>query len=407
MGIRVEVDLFVIGVAQALERLLADAGPGHGGAEQADDGGALRAPEVGVAPGDDIGGDPALAVRRAGQRHEAPFSRDEILDLDGVAHGEDIRIAGAHPVVDADAAARADFKPGRLGQHGVRAARRWRGSRGRRRWALPDAVSYLECVAAGGLERGHAIVQRQLDAVLLKVGLDGAREFLVGRQQNLPGHLHDRHLEAAMDQVLGHLQADEAAAHNHARGAFFSASMRRDAIHSLIWRASGTVRTWKMPGRSIPGSGGRIGRGARRQHQLVVGMLAHLAGAHVAQPDLFLLGQNFGRLAARAHIDGEAVAEHLRGCDQEARLLLDDAADMVGQPAIRVGNVRPALHHQDFGALVEPAKARGTGCAAGHSTYDDDFHGPVPFFLRSIGLEPDLTASRSFRAPVRLFAEIP
>ncbi len=29
--------------------------------------------------------------------------------------------------------------------------------------------------------------------------------------------------------------------------------------HSRIWRASGTVRTEKIPGRSMPGSGGRIG----------------------------------------------------------------------------------------------------------------------------------------------------
>ncbi len=29
------------------------------------------------------------------------------------------------------------------------------------------------------------------------------------------------------------------------------------SIHSRIDRASGTVRTWKIPGRSIPGSGGR------------------------------------------------------------------------------------------------------------------------------------------------------
>ena len=28
------------------------------------------------------------------------------------------------------------------------------------------------------------------------------------------------------------------------------------SIHSRIARASGTVRTWKMPGRSMPGSGG-------------------------------------------------------------------------------------------------------------------------------------------------------
>ena len=39
----------------------------------------------------------------------------------GVADGEDVRVARAHLVVDADAAALADLEPGRLGQRSVRA----------------------------------------------------------------------------------------------------------------------------------------------------------------------------------------------------------------------------------------------------------------------------------------------
>ena len=120
MRVRVDVDFLVIAVAKTLERLLADAGPGDGGAEKADDGGALRASEARIAARDDIGRDPALPVCWACQCDEAPFSGDEILDLDGVAHGEDVQIAGAHLVIHADAAARADFKPRRLGKRGVR-----------------------------------------------------------------------------------------------------------------------------------------------------------------------------------------------------------------------------------------------------------------------------------------------
>ena len=45
---------------------------------------------------------------------------DEVLDLDGVADREDVRVGGAHVIVDADPAAVADLEPGRLGQRGVR-----------------------------------------------------------------------------------------------------------------------------------------------------------------------------------------------------------------------------------------------------------------------------------------------
>ena len=34
---------------------------------------------------------------------------------------------------------------------------------------------------------------------------------------------------------------------------------RRSSIQARIWAASGTVLTPKIPGRSIPGSGGRMG----------------------------------------------------------------------------------------------------------------------------------------------------
>ena len=34
---------------------------------------------------------------------------------------------------------------------------------------------------------------------------------------------------------------------------------RRSSIQARIWPASGTVRTPKIPGRSMPGSGGRMG----------------------------------------------------------------------------------------------------------------------------------------------------
>src|SRR5581483_6221341 len=110
-GMRVgeEVDLLVVCIAEFLECFLADAGPCGGTPEQPDDGGALRATETGVAPGDHIGRYPALAVRWPGQRNEAPLARDEVLDFDGIADGKDIRVARAHLIIDTNTAAFADL----------------------------------------------------------------------------------------------------------------------------------------------------------------------------------------------------------------------------------------------------------------------------------------------------------
>ena len=74
VGVREEVDLLVVPIAEPPERLLADAGPGGGASEQSDDRGPLGAAVAGIAPGDHVGRDPALPVRRPGEGHEAPLA---------------------------------------------------------------------------------------------------------------------------------------------------------------------------------------------------------------------------------------------------------------------------------------------------------------------------------------------
>ena len=161
MRVREEVDLLVVLVAEPLERFLADAGPGGGAAKQADDRGALGAAVTGIASGDHVGGDAALPVRRPGQRNQAPLAGDEVLDLDGIADGEDVGVAGAHVLVNADAAALADFEAGRLGQRRVRPhAEREDHDVGRIR--LAGLGLYLERAAVELLESGHAVIERQV-----------------------------------------------------------------------------------------------------------------------------------------------------------------------------------------------------------------------------------------------------
>ncbi len=109
MRVRENVDLLEVLVAELVERFLADAGPGRGAAKQADDRSPLRAAIAGIPSGDHVSSDAALTVCRTGQRHEAPLSGREVLDFDGIADGEDVRVARAHVLVDADAPALADF----------------------------------------------------------------------------------------------------------------------------------------------------------------------------------------------------------------------------------------------------------------------------------------------------------
>ena len=94
-------------------------GPGDGAAEGAEDRGALRAAEARVAPGDHVGDDAALTVRRPRQRDEARLAGHAVHLLHGVADGEDVRVAGAHLVVDADAAELADLDAGHLRERGL------------------------------------------------------------------------------------------------------------------------------------------------------------------------------------------------------------------------------------------------------------------------------------------------
>ena len=93
-----------------------------------------------------------------------------VLDLDRVADGEDVGLAGAHLIVDADAAARADREAAVLAS----------ATSGRTPSARIDHVGrihrarlrqHLQRAVLARLEAGDAVVQHQPQAVALQVGL--------------------------------------------------------------------------------------------------------------------------------------------------------------------------------------------------------------------------------------------
>ncbi len=251
-----EVDLLEVRLAEPGEQLLVGPGHGHRRSEDADDRGTLRAPEAGVPAGEYVGHDPALPVRRPGQRDEGPLAGDVVLDFHGVADGEDVRVAGAHLLVDTDAAPLTDLQPGRLGERGLRthADGQYHDVRG-----IPLARLGKDLEGAGGglLEGGHGVVESEMDVVLFQMALDEAGTLRVERRHDLIEHLDDGHLESAVDQVLGHLQADVSAAHHH-------------GLPRLV-QGSGIRTTWSLrsgrwnPARSTPGSLSHRARSARRR----------------------------------------------------------------------------------------------------------------------------------------------
>ena len=211
MGVGVDVDLLVVRVAEPAERLLADAGPGGRAPEQSHDRRALGAAEPCVAPRDDVGRDPPLPVGRSGQRYERLLAGHEVPDLHGVADGEDVGVAGVHLVVHENAAPTADREPGAPREGGLRAHADTehhdvRGDDG------AGLGEHLERGARGLPEPDHVVVQHDADAVALDVPLDVARHLGIHGRHQLRSALDQRHRQAEMDQVLRHLEADEAAA---------------------------------------------------------------------------------------------------------------------------------------------------------------------------------------------------
>jgi hypothetical protein len=113
--------------------------------------------------------------------------------------------------------------------------------------------------------------------------------------------------------------------------------------------------------RSPPGSGGRTG--------VAPGDLR--SGGEVANADGLRVAVDGDGLGAHPHVEVEAAVERRRGLQEQALALFDDAAEVVGESAVRERDVATALEHRDVGVLVEPAQAGGGGHAAGDSADDE------------------------------------
>ena len=257
-------------------------------------------------------------------------------------------------------------------------------------------------------EPGHPVVERQAQAVPLHVALHDARHLPVERRQDLVEHLDEGDVEAAMDEVLRRLEADEPAPDDdrprlgphrlEARVFVHPGKEQRPSLDPLADRPRvGHGPDLEDPRQVDAGQWRTDGNGPGRQHQLVVGLGGHVAGCDIAQLDGLLVRRDLDGLAARAHIDCEHRAKHRFAGHQEARLLFNHAADVVGQPAVRVRDIGAPLHHEDFRLFIQPAQARRTRRPSCHSANDDDFHDLFSLFNIAWSTEPNESVSPASR----------
>ena len=295
-----------------------------------------------------VGGDAALAVGGPGQRHLGRFAGHEIHDLDGIADGVNVGIAGLQILVDADAAAGPDLQSGVHRQLVLRPHAD----------AQDDQLchqSFARFQAYGqsvgrGLKRGGRLTQYQFHSRGRQAFGDRSGHLPIERRQHLVLQLDEGRGNAAANEVFDHFQADESGPHHHG------------LPHALVQACLDLVGILEIPqgedSRQIDAGNGRPQRRrSRGQNQLVVGFLVLAAGGQIANAHRLrraVDGLDFG---ASPHVEVEAGPHTFRRNQQQFGPLGDLAAEVVGQAAVGKRDVAAAFDEHDW-ASSDKRRAR-------------------------------------------------
>ena len=380
---RVQVDRLEIPDSAAPQHLFAGAGGGDGEAEHFADGSTQHSIEnhgwrVGIAIeslNDPGRRNSSLPIRRSGQGHQLPFAGDEIPDFDHIAYRPDVRIAGAHGFIDANAAQRPQLQTACLCQRGF-------GPHADPQdhqvgvYRFPLGGSYGQASGRTFRKSFDALAQPEHDA-LFPQAFGGIESHLrIQRRQYLVGQLQQGDFQAAPYQVLGHFQSDEAASHQHRTLGL------GDGILQFAAVGDGTQ---DMDSGQVDAGQGRSDRpGARRQDQRIIGIETHLSRFEVPCLDQPADAVDAGDLGLRSDFDVEAILEQ-GGCrHQQLGFRLDDIAHEVRQTAIGEGYMRSPIEQDDLAGFAKTPGTRRTGGAAGHAADDEEaflaawVHDPPP-----------------------------
>src|SRR3974390_3045104 len=113
-------------------------------------------------------------------------------------------------------------------------------------------------------------------------------------------------------------------------------------------------------------------RRTRAEDEAVVAELDLLPAARWPQGDRPQHGVDGDDLGVHPDVEAKALVQALRRHQQQVLLVLNHAADVVGQATVGVGDVTRAFDHGDRGLLVKPPQPGGARHPSGHATDDHD-----------------------------------
>jgi hypothetical protein len=123
------------------------------------------------------------------------------------------------------------------------------------------------------------------------------------------------------------------------------------------------------------------GKGTRGDHELVKGLPPFFLCVELTYMDPSPLQVELGDLVEDAGIDIALLPEGLRGQGNEGMYIVDNPADVVGDPSRRIRGMRAALKDDDLQVRSLPAGLRGSGhprCITADYHQSLFFHTDVP-----------------------------
>ena len=363
VGVRVHREVLR---ARGIEGLAVSAGHGGGETPDPNDRGALGAWDGArgclavFSVGDRVGDKASPAVRGSSQGNGAV-----VVSADrAVADRIDVIHAGTPVLVNEDVASTGLDARG-LGEGGVGAhAGRQDNDVGGQDGAIGERHGVVVVAVGDGLS-GNSCMDAHAEAAQLAGDQRGHLDL--EERQDVLGELDEVGLEASLRKGLGGLDADKASPEDDG-----SRSRGLAQGESIVDRAQG------VHARGIEAvDRGPAREGSRGEDQVIIGERVSLAGLSVGNLDAAGTRVDRRDLGVDAHVEVERSLEGLRGVEEELGGVIDLAADVVREPAVREGHVLAALQHDDLGALVAPAQARGRAHATGNSS--DDYYSHVRF----------------------------
>ena len=341
------------------------AGDRRGETEHPNDCGAEHGLRLHAAPHDRVGRRSSLTVGRTGQRNDTGCTGHKVLDLDGIADGPDVRVARLLRGRHHDGALRGEVEAGLACE--------------RSGWAYADPEKHdvsgepsavrehdVDRMTIGAvLDRREADADVHINAMRAKLVLDKGGHLGVDRRKHLRRELDQGHLEAAMDERLDGLEADESRADDDGLTSTIGKHPHED-----IGIGHGAQRAHLGPVEARERRHDRLGAG--REDERVVRLRELLPGHEIAHLNGLRGAVDPEHLVTGAHIEIECGLERGRRVQEELVALHDLPAHVVGQAAVGERDVGALLEHHDARGLVEPAQSRRRRHTACDATHDND-----------------------------------